>query len=64
MFVTEEHRGTGVATQLVENVVEYGKSINAYYIRLFTAHELEQAHSFYEKVGFFHGGKTYQYYLH
>jgi GNAT superfamily N-acetyltransferase len=63
MFVSEAHRGTGVAARLMEAAIEWAKESNFDCIRLYTGHKLKRAHAFYEKMGFVHAGKTYKHSL-
>lgn len=63
MYVREANRGSGVASDLMQFAIEWAREQKLDCIRLYTGHKLERAHSFYEKMGFIHAGRTYKYSL-
>jgi len=52
LYVAENYRQLGVATQLIESARTYAQQTNALAIKLATAVDNEQAKSLYNKVGF------------
>lgn len=50
--VLEEYRHNGIATKLMDSVEEWAKNICADAIRLTSGKEREEAHKFYDNVGF------------
>ena len=52
LAVLEEYRHNGIATKLMDSVEEWAKNIGADTIRLTSGKEREEAHKFYDIVGF------------
>ena len=52
LYVAENYRQLGVATQLIESARTYAQQTNALAIKLATATDNEQAKLLYDKVGF------------
>lgn len=63
LFVSENYHGKGVAKELMQAAQEWARNEKLNCIRLYSGHELHRSHSFYEKMGFKHAGKTYVLYL-
>ncbi|MCA9382834.1 GNAT family N-acetyltransferase [Candidatus Dojkabacteria bacterium] len=61
MFVDEEYRGSGIAKEIMNKALEWGKEEDLECLRLYSGHQLNRAHAFYEKMGFVHAGRTYKY---
>lgn len=52
LFVKEEYRKLGLGKDLIEYVKKFASKLEAYSIVLYSGLELEDAHKFYEKIGF------------
>lgn len=52
VYVKESHRGKGIAQQLLNQCLDYAKSLGYDYIILETYQRLERAKAFYSKNGF------------
>ncbi len=52
VYVSEEARGQGVGSQLVEKVIETAKQRGCYKLVATSRYEREKVHAFYQKLGF------------
>ena len=52
MFIKDGHRGTGLAQQLLDTLLQYAKEKNIAHLYLGTSAVLKAAHKFYERNGF------------
>ncbi len=59
MYVTAEHRGQGVAGQLVEAVVEWARGEGADSLYLHVTDAVPRARAFYLKMGFVETGESF-----
>ncbi len=58
MYVTPSERGTGIATRLVDAVVEWARARGATQLHLHVTGSVSRARAFYEKVGFVATGEV------
>ena len=63
LFVNEELRGQGIATELLGNIIAEAKKIGCYKIVATSRHEREGVHKLYEKLGFINFGIEFKLYL-
>ena len=63
VFVDESLRGQGIATSLVNAIIEEAKKIGCYKIVATSRHERENVHRLYEKLGFKNFGIEFKMYL-
>lgn len=52
MFIKNGHRGTGLAQQLLDTLLQYSRNKNITHLYLGTSAVLKAAHKFYERNGF------------
>ena len=63
VFVDESLRGQGIATSLVNSIIDEAKKIGCYKIVATSRHERENVHRLYEKLGFKNFGIEFKMYL-
>jgi GNAT superfamily N-acetyltransferase len=63
LFVNEELRGQGIATEMLKNVIAEAKKLNCYKLVCTSRYENEGVHKLYEKLGFKNFGIEFKMYL-
>lgn len=63
VFVDENQRGKGLATELVKKLIDLAKENNCYKIVCTSRHGKEKVHQLYEKIGFKNFGIEFKMYL-
>ena len=63
LFVDEDMRGQGIATELLKAVIAKAKEIGCYKLVATSRYEREAVHKFYEKYGFKNFGIEFKMYL-
>lgn len=58
LYVSEQNRKLGIATDLIQHAITFGKSTNAKYIVLETSFDNISAQTLYKQVGFVEQDKT------
>lgn len=63
VFVSEDLRGQGIGTELLNEIIKTAKDNKCYKIVATSRYEREKAHRFYEKIGFKNFGVEFKMYL-
>lgn len=61
VYVKEEHRGRGLASSLVQKVMELARNLNCYKLIAASRHERPEVHRLYLELGFHDHGKEFRF---
>ena len=61
VFVEESHRGQGLGTEMVKEIIKEAKKNNCYKLIATSRHSRPEVHSFYKKAGFKNYGIEFRY---
>lgn len=60
VYVEEHYRGRGIASELIEQVIEEAKRYGCYKIIATSRHSRQSVHAIYEHLGFVDWGREYR----